>query len=254
MRRMSMREMGFRFAPGDQTRVRIERIERGQAVAVLAGVECRLDLARSERRDIGNAGSVRARISSYPRALGDGSLAKGTKPSKAPWGDAFLAGSRDRQVRLNFHALTLEWSREPYEAFVRRHPVGTLVEAEVAAVFGHNIRLQFEGGLQSRMSIGDYWDQWPFCRRTDRAGFRVPNRIEVTVRRIDPGRRFLNVSMHGYPQDGKYCNTAAGYRSTYDARQGMFRLLPWERSRKVVPIQAITEGCTEWPTSRARGI
>ena len=108
-------------------------------------------------------------------------------------------------------------------------------EAEVVAVFGHNIRLQFEGGLQSRMSIGDYWDQWPFCRRADRTGFRVPNRIEVSVRRIDPGRRFLNVSMHGYPQDGKYCNSAAGYRSTYDARQGMFRLLPWERSRKMLP-------------------
>ena len=34
----------------------------------------------------------------------------------------------------------------------------------------------------------------------------------------------------GYPQDAKSCNTTAGCRSSYDVRNGMFRLMPWERN------------------------
>ncbi len=229
MRRMSKREMEFRLDLVDKVRVRIDRIERGHAVAVLQGVECRLDLGRSERRDIAKPGAIRARLSSYPKRIGDGSLARGTKPSKDLW-DGFLARSRDRQVRLNSQGLALEWDLEPYETFARHHPVGSLVEAEVVRVYRHHIRLLFDGGLQSRASIGDHWDRWPRCWRVDRMSYHLPNRVEVIVRRLDPGRNIINVSMHGYPQDGKYCNAAAGYRSAYDAQKGIFRLLPWERN------------------------
>ncbi len=229
MKRMSKREMQFRFDLIDETRVRIDRIERGHAVAVLEGVECRLDLGRSERRDIAKPGAIRARLSSYPKRIGDGSPARGTKPGEDLW-EGFPVRPRDRQVYLNSLGLALEWDPEPYERFARRHPVGSLVEAEVVAVHRHHIRLRFEGGLQSRASSRDHWDRWPHRRRVDRMSDHVPSRVEVIVRRLDPRRNIINVSMHGYPRDGKYCNAAAGYRSAYDAQKGIFRLLPWERN------------------------
>ena len=229
MKRTSKREMQFRFDLIDETRVRIDRIERGHAVAVLEGVECRLDRGRSEARDIAKTGTIQVQLTSYPKRIGDGLLARGTKPNKDPW-DGFLARSTDRQVHLNSLGLALKWDPEPYEAFARRHPVGSLVEAEVVRVHRHHIRLRFKGGLQSRASTGDYWDRWPHCRRVDRTIYHVANRIEVIVRRLDPRRNIINVSMHGYPRDDKYCNATAGYRSAYDAQNGIFQLLPWERS------------------------
>ena len=229
MKRMSKREMEFRFGMIDEARVRIDRIERGHAVAVLEGVECRLDLGRSERRDIAKPGAIRVRLSSYPKRIGDGSPPRGAKPGEDPW-EGFPIRPRDRQVHLNSRGLALEWDPEPYETFARRHPVGSIVEAEVVAVSRRHIRLRFEGDLQSRASTGDHWDRWPHRRRVDRMSDHVPDRVEVIVRRLDPRRNIINVSMHGYPRDGKYCNAAAGYRSAYDAEEGIFRLLPWERN------------------------
>lgn len=230
MKRMSKREMQFRFDLVGEAKVKIDRIERGHAVAVLEGVECRLDLGRSERRDIAHPGAVRARLSYYPKSMGDGSPAKGTQPAKDPC-ESMVAVFKERGVRLESLEVRREWDTKPYEEFARLHPVGTLVEADVVTVSRHGIRMQFAGGLQTRMSIGDYWDRWPYCRYEDRMQSYVPNRIEVIVRRVVPLRRFLNVTMHGYPQDGTYCNATAGYRSAYAAEQGDFRLLPWERGR-----------------------
>ena len=105
---------------------------------------------------------------------------------------------RIERIERGHAAAALETAIEPWEAFARRHPAGSLVEAEVLAVSPNKIRLRFEGGLQTRMSIGDYWDRWPPCGRDDRMKLHVPNRIEVIVRRLEPGRRILSVSMHGY--------------------------------------------------------
>jgi len=106
----------------------------------------------------------------------------------------------------------------------------SLLEADVVRVYRHHIRLRFKGGLESRASTGDYWDRWPECSRTQGTSYHVPNRIEVIVRRLDPRSKVINVSMHGYTRDDKYCNAAAGYRSTYEAQKGIFQRLPWERS------------------------
>ena len=229
MKRMSKREMKFRLGPAGKVRVRIERIERGHAVAVLEGVECRLELGRSERRDMANPGAIRARLVSFPKASGEGSQARGTRPVKDLW-EQFTGRPKEKRATLYSEGAALETAIEPWEAFARRHPAGSLVEAEVLAVSRNKIRLRFEGGLQTRMSIGDYWDRWPPCGRDDRMKLHVPNRIEVIVRRLDPGRRILSVSMHGYPRDPGYCNNAAGYRAAYDAAKGMFRRLPWDRN------------------------
>lgn len=227
MRRISKREIGFRFDLQGVVRVRIHRLEGGHAVTKLNGIECRLDVLRSERRDLGNVTGVLAHVDSLPPRLGDGWLPRGKGSPKADLGDFFSQCSGGRPVCLRSQGLDHPPCR--YEAFARLHPVGSLVEAEVIQTFNRKVRLRFDGGIVCTMANGDYVHRWPRGARIDRDRIDWPRRIEVIVRRIDVRRQYLDVSTHGYPKDDKYCDAAAGYRSGYDAQRGIFRRLPWEK-------------------------
>ncbi len=229
MRRISKREIGFRFGMIDEARVRIDRLERGHAVATLAGVECQLNLRRSERQDLAKKGSMKAFVNSYTTREGDGWLPKGTRPDETGIDELFGKPPKKAPVFLQSEGFNHDSNRNMYENFARLHPVGSMVEAEVIDRYSDKVRIRFEGSVHSRMSMRDYVDRWPLCRRADLGNMRWLNRIEVIVRRIDLQRHVVVVSMHGYPKDGRYCNASAGYRSSYDASEGMFRLLPWQR-------------------------
>lgn len=230
MKRMSKREIEFRFDLMDEARVRIERFERGHAITKLEGIECRLGLLRSERRDLLATGVLLASVTSYPSRVGDGWLPRGTVEVKDDLVGFFNHRSGRQPVCLHSTGLDFDTNTRKYEQFARRHPVGSLVEAEVMAVLRNKVTLLFEGEIFSKMSISDYVDRWPSRRRNDLESFYWPARIEVIVRRIDPRRHIVAVSMHGYPKDDKYCAAAAGYRPSYDASKGMFKRLPWERA------------------------
>ena len=229
MRRMSKREIGFRFDLIRDTRVKIDRLEHGHAVAMLEGVECRLDIPRSERRDLAKSEVVRAVLSDYPRSNGEGSPPRGTRPDKNDWFAKIVRVSNSR-IRLRSSGFDRESLTRRYEAFALRHPVGSMVDALVTIGPRNRIRLRIDDGLQCRITRVDCADPWPRRPRADPGTVHLPARVEVIVRRVIPEGRMVSVSIHGYPQDGKYCNAAAGYRSTYDARSGMFQLMPWERN------------------------
>ncbi len=65
----------------------------------------------------------------------------------------------------------------------------------------------------------------------------------MIVRRLNLERQVIVVTMYGYPRDPKYCNAAAGYRSAYDAREGMFVRLPWDREPNAGPATAPGPPC-----------
>jgi hypothetical protein len=231
MKRVSKRDMQFRFDLLDQVKVGIDRIERGHAITIVAGVACRLDLLRAERQDLGKVGPFKAHVSAYPEREGDGWLAKGTRHSQDPI-DAYFRRAWKRGVWMRSQGLDGDSESERYEAFAQRHPVGSMVEAAVVRVKGNYVRLRFDGGLCTRIAVWNCVDRWPACRRMDVPEIRWPNHVEVIVRRVDPKRHVIQVSMHGYQRDDDYCNAAAGYRSGYDASAGPFRQLPWDRARK----------------------
>lgn len=230
MKRLSKREIKFRFDLVDDVKVRIDRIEHGHAVTRLEGVECRLDVLRDERRDLANTGSIEATVTSYPERQNDGCPPKGTKPEKEGV-DGLFRSPGDKRVCIHSRGLDFESNTRHYEKFLKDHPVGSFVEADVVARFSNKLRIIFDCGLITKLAVTDYVDRWPYCRRMDLVSVHFPNRIEVIVRRVDPGRQVISVSMHGYVSDSSYCNFAAGYRRAYDAMNGQFRDLPWDRKR-----------------------
>jgi hypothetical protein len=226
MRRVSKREIGFRFGLVDEVRVPVlHRVRRG-AEARLEGVECHLELLPDEWNDVARPGVIRARLSFFPERQGDGCLAKGTKPDP----EALLFNWRTSgRVSLVSDGVHSDAKTLRYEAFARRYPVGSLVEARVLAQNTNKVRLELPGGLITRMASADYWHRWPDCHRSEVHSIEYPDRIEVIVRRLNLDRQVIVVTMHGYPRDPKYCNAASGYRSAYNAREGMFIRLPWEK-------------------------
>ena len=122
-----------------------------------------------------------------------------------------------------------------YEEFARRHAVGSLIEAQVLWLRRDKIGLQLADGIRARMPVGDYVDRLPGWTRLEMWRLPVPERLEVIVRSVRPELRRVTVSLHGYPQDPEYCNAASGYRDGYDARERMFRQLPWDRGRPEIP-------------------
>jgi hypothetical protein len=230
MKRVSKRDIRFRFEMVDDAKVRIESIERGHAITRLEGVECHLEVLRTERRDLSNTGMIRAFVNSYPGRQGDGCPPRCTKPEKGE-SAGFLRGLHWRRPSLHSQGLDHDAVTCRYEQFMHDHPVGSLVEADVVACFRNKIRIILDGDLASKLVMGDYVDRWPYCRRMDLGSLHLSNRIEVIVRRVDPPRHVIAVSMHGYPRDAGYCNYSAGYRQAYDVQKGQFRLLPWDRER-----------------------
>jgi hypothetical protein len=225
MRRVSKREIGFRFGLVDEVRVPVIHRERKGAEAKLEGVDCDLALLPDEWNDLARPGVIRARLSFFPERQGNGWLPKGTKPDP----DAFsFTWRRTSKVSLDSAGVHSDAKTLRYEVFAKRYPVGSLVEARVLAQSANKVRLELPGGLIIRMASGDYWNRWPSCHRTDVHSIEYPERIEVIVRRLNPDRQVIVVTMHGYPRDPKYCNAASGYRSAYNAREGMFVRLPWE--------------------------
>jgi hypothetical protein len=170
---------------------------------------------------------IKAAVSNYPNRQGDGWLAKGTQPDP----DAFsLYRQHAERVCLGSDALDLDARTVHYEAFARRYPVGSIVEARTVSRHSNKIGIELSGGLITRMAATDYVDRWPYCRRMDVNGIDFPEMLEVIVRRVDPSRHVIAVTMHGYPRDPKFCNAASGYRRAYDPREGMFVQLPWDRN------------------------
>ncbi len=226
MRRISKREIGFRFGLVDEVRVPVIHRERKGAEAKLEGVDCHLALLPDEWNDLARPGVIRARLSFFAERQGDGWLAKGTKPDP----DALLFSWRTSgKVRLVSDGVHSDAKTLRYEAFARRYPVGSLVEAHVLSQGANKVRLELPDGLIIRMASSDYWNRWPSCDRTDVHSIEYPQRIEVIVRRLNPDRQVIAVTMHGYPRDPNYCNATSGYRSAYNAREGIFVRLPWER-------------------------
>jgi hypothetical protein len=232
MKRVSKRDMEFRFGLLEEVKVAIDRIEPGHAVAIVAGVACRLDLLRDERLDLGTVGALKAHVSSYRNHHGDGWLPKGTRHSQDPI-DAFNRSAWKRGVWLHSQGLDREGESERYATFEKQHPVGSMIEAAVVRVKGNYVRLRFDEGLCTRIAVWNSVDRWPDCRRMDMREFRWPNRVELIVRRVAPQRHVIQVSLHGFPRDDDYCNAAAGYRSGYDASAGLFQEMPWHRPQKM---------------------
>ena len=226
MRRVSKRDIGFRFDLIDEIRVRVIHRERTGAQVRVEGVDCHLSLTRSEWNDLTRPGVIKAAVSNYPNRQGDGWLAKGTQPDP----DAFsFYRQHAERVCLGSDGLDLDARTVRYEAFARRYPVGSIVEARVLSQGANKVRLELPGGLITRMASSDYWHRWPSCDRTDVHSIEYPERIEVIVRRINPDQQVIAVTMHGYPRDPKYCNAASGYRGAYKALEGIFVRLPWEK-------------------------
>lgn len=230
LKRLSKREIKFRFDMIDDVKVRIDRIERGHTVTRLEGVECRLDVLRAERRDLANTGLIEASVNSYPARQSDGCPPRGTKPEKDGF-DGLFMGPRDRRVCIHSRGLDFDSNTRRYEKFLEDHPIGSFVEADVVARFSNKLRIMFDCGLITKLAVTDYVDRWPYCRYIDLVSVHFPHRIEVIVRRVDVARHVVAVSMHGYVRDPGYCNFSAGYRRSYDAPNGKFALLPWNRPR-----------------------
>ena len=225
MKRVSKREIGFRFGLVDEVRVPVIHREHKGAEVRLEGVACHLALLPGEWNDLARPGVIHARLSDFPERQGDGSLPRGTKPDTGlfsfPW-------RRSGPVALVSEGVHSDARILRYEAFARRYPVGSLVEARVLSQGENKVRLALPGGVTASMASRDYWNRWPSCHRTDVHSTNFPERIEVIVRRLDQNRQVIAVTMHGYPRDPKYCNAASGYRTSYDAREGVFVRLPWE--------------------------
>lgn len=230
MRRISKREINFRFDLIDRVKVTIDHFEHGYAVAKVAGVNCHLETTRAERRDIRRPGRVVAYVESFPARRGDGTLAKGFR-SETNELDGFLAGRAGRSVVLNSVARTSEMVTFKYEDFAQKYPVGTLIEARVIAVYKDKIRMQLAEGVYSTMPINSYVDRLPNWRRMDLPRFPVPEQLEVIVRSVRPSLHSVTVSLHAYQRDLKYCVSASGYRHSFDAKSSQFQHLPWERDR-----------------------
>lgn len=231
MKRMSKREILFRFDMIDEVSAHIDRFEHGHAVTTVNGVECCLDVTRSERRDLAHPGKVRAYVVSYPNRRGDGTFARGHKQEKDDL-DLFLRCGQARRVCLDSVGRDREVTSTYYELFARNHPIGSLINADVVAVYKDKVRMRLGFRVFTTMPIRSFVDRPSIWRRSDLGGFPVPERVEVILRSIDPRRAVVTVSMHGYSRDPKYCNSASGYRRTYDAREGSFKELPWDREAK----------------------
>jgi hypothetical protein len=226
MRRVSKRDIGFRFDFVNEVRVPVIHREHKGGKVMLEGVDCHLTLLPDEWRDLAHPGVIHARVSDFPERKGDGWLPKGTKPDTDAFPFPWRSSGNVTMVSegVQSYANTLR-----YEAFARRYPVGSLVEARTVTRHSNKIRIELPGGLITRMATTDYVDRWPSCPRTDVSTLDFPERVEVIVRRIYPSRHVVTVTMHGYPRDPKYCNAASGYRRNYDAQEGAFVLLPWNR-------------------------
>jgi len=228
MKRMSKREIAFRCEMIESAPVVIDRFEYGHAIGQVEGMECRLDISRHERQDLRGVGNRRAYLYSWPNRQGDGMLPKGyRRDDKDTW---WLRGQDDRiRARLKTSGCDEDFSILRYRQYAKTHRVGELVEAEVVKVYRNKIRLRLAKGVYSVLPIADYLDRMPGWTRMNLGRRPIPNRMEVILRRIDADRRVITVTEHGYPRDPAYCNATAGYRGSYDATEGMFRLLPWDR-------------------------
>ena len=234
MKRTSKRQMRMNFSPDDERRVAIDAIDPGSDAVTIDGMTCWLRVRRDAIRHAANPGSLRARVVSVPEAEGDGWLPKGHREEK----DGILAWVRQRNRRpvcLELAGSRRQADIEGFAEFSRRHPVGSLVEAEVLWLRRDKIGLRLAPGIETRMSAGDYVDRLPGWTRGELWRLPIPDRLEVIVRRVWPERQNVTVSLHGYMQDPQYCNAAAGYRRQYGAREGMFRQLPWDRGRPETP-------------------
>jgi hypothetical protein len=229
MRRVSKREVQFRFDLIDEVRVAVTDLGPRSANVQVAGVSCHLSLLRSEWQDITRPGVLRAWVADYPVRNGDGSLPKGTRPD----GNEFPGLiNRSRQVSLGTDGVEAGARSLLYEKFLRDHPLGSIVEARVVERYSNKLRIMFPCGLSTRMATTDYVDRWPKCTRMEVGNLNFPDHIEVIVRRVDIENRVIAVTMHGFPRDQKYCDAASGYRSHYDAVAADFSVLPWNRTRE----------------------
>jgi hypothetical protein len=228
MRRTSKRQMRFGFSLNDTLRVGFGCIDPGFTMASVGGVECRLSTLWEERQDLSGGGSLRVRVVSIPESEGDGWLPKGTRRQEE---DILLfMRQRNRQpVWVESERFNRRADPAAYEEFAHSHPVGSMIEADVLWVRRNKIGLRLAENIHARMPIGDYVDRLTGWRRMDLFRFPVPDRLEVIIRSIRPERNSVTVSLHGYLQDQKYCDAASGYRRKYDVRNGLFRLLPWDR-------------------------
>jgi hypothetical protein len=228
MRRTSKRQIRMKLAPAEELCLAVDNFDPGAGVVMIDGVACRLFIRRRERMDLSRQGGLRVRVVSVPEAGGDGWLPKGARETDENI-PAFVRQLNRRPVRIESEGYERNAACEDYAAFARQFPVGSLVGADVLWVRRDKIGLRLAPGIETRMPVGDFVDRPSGWRRQDLYRLPIPDRIEVIVRRVCPERKSVTVSLHGYMQDLKYCSAAAGYRSGYDAREGMFRLLPWER-------------------------
>jgi hypothetical protein len=228
MKRMSKRNMAFCCEMIESAPVVIDRLEHGHAVVKVEGMECRLDISRHERQDLRDMGSRRAYLYSWPNRQGDGMLPKGHRREDD---DSWWLRGRDDHVRarLKTSGCDEDFSILCYRQYAKAHWVGELVEAEVMSVYNNKIRLRLAKGVYSTLPIADYLDRMPGWTRMNLGRWPIPIRMEVILRRIAAERRVIDVTHHGYPRDPDYCNAAAGYRATYDAVNGQFWVLPWNR-------------------------
>lgn len=234
MKRMSKREIAFRCEMIESAPVVIDRLEHGHAIVQVEGMECRLDISRQERQDLRSVGTGRAYLASWPNRRGDGTLPKGyRRDDKDTW---WLRGQDDHvRARLKTSWYDEDLSILRYRQYAKTHRVGELVEVDVVSVYRNKIRLRLAKGVYSVLPIADYLDRMPGWTRMNLSRWPIPNRMEVILRRIDADRRVISVTQHGYPRDLDYCNAAAGYRGHYDATEGMFSVLPWDRPQKDGP-------------------
>lgn len=231
MKRISKREIEFRSDMFNSVPVVIDRFEHGHAVVKAEGMTCRLDISPSERRDLKPLARRRVWLCSWPSRQGDGMLPKGYRPEgREFW---WLRGQDDRVLaRLKSPGCDKDVATLRYRRYAQSHQVGELVDADVHRVYRNKIRLRLAKGVFSTLPINDYIDRMPGWTRMDLGRWPVPNRMEVILRRVDADRCVIQVTFHGYPRDPDYCNAEAGYRGRYDATEGAFRVLPWDRPPK----------------------
>jgi hypothetical protein len=234
MRRTSKRQLRMNFAEGDKRRVVISQLDPGAKETTINGIGCCFQVRRNELQDLAHMDALQLTVVSVPEVEGDGRLPRGSRPDPDDI-NVWLRARNRRPVLLQSAGWEKRADCAGYAEFARQHPVGSLIEARVLWLRRDKIGLRLTDGIQARMPIGDYVDRLAGWTRLELWRLPVPDRLEVIVRSVRPELRSVTVSLHGYLQDPKYCNAAAGYRRQYDAREGMFRQLPWERGRHETP-------------------
>jgi hypothetical protein len=213
----------MRLTRGEVLRVHPEQLRRQSTLVNVNGITCSLKFDKGQSPEAINEGGQLVTVHYVRSPDGDGSYQRGFRMAIM---DA-RAGLTGNRPILKISEPKQSPADVAFDAFVKNHPVGSIVTGKLKTFGGTHLKVDLGHGISGQL------DEWldhtsgERSRTLDLPALGVL--VDFYVRTINPVRHMIYLSLHTFSRDTRFNQFNSGYRSRYDSTGAPFEKLPWEK-------------------------